>query len=102
MEHVSIPYDEQETDYLVVPSQVADYVEVFSCVPSDVRYYLRLAAEHPDEVKITHEDKYGLDLRIPASWFRRPKPPRQRNLTDEQKAATAARLAAARAKQQGR
>lgn len=61
---------------------------------------LKLAEQYPDAVNITHtvEDNHGmLCADLPASWLK-ISPPRQVNYTDEQKAAMAERLAAARAK----
>ena len=61
---------------------------------------LKLKAEHPDEVKIIcmPEDNQGTILaHIPKKWLK-ISPPRQVNYTDEQKAAMAERLAAAREK----
>ena len=61
---------------------------------------LKLHEQHPGAVKIKYlpEDNHGvLYADIPASWFK-ISPPRQMNYTDEQKAAMAERLAAAREK----
>ena len=60
----------------------------------------KLAAAHPDDVKILHspENNHGVILaHIPKKWLK-VSPPRQVNYTDEQKAAMAERLAAAREK----
>lgn len=65
-----------------------------------VNKILRLHEKHPDEVKIIKhpEDNQGVVIaHIPKSWMR-VAPPRQVNYTDEQKAAMAERLAAAREK----
>ena len=48
---------------------------------------------YPDEVSIVSDytDSYGqnrcLTIKIPAKWIRNPKPPKNRNLTEEQRAA---------------
>lgn len=64
---------------------------------------LKLHAKNPDEVKIIHypEENYGMIYaEIPKSWLK-VSPPRQTNYTDEQRAAMAERLAAAREKKEG-
>lgn len=61
---------------------------------------LKLKAAHPDDVHIDlmPEDNHGTILaHIPKKWLK-ISPPRQVNYTDEQKAAMAERLAAAREK----
>lgn len=61
---------------------------------------IKLHGQHPDEVEIIYlpEDNYGmLYAEIPKKWLK-VSPPRQVNYTDEQKAAMAERLAAAREK----
>jgi hypothetical protein len=61
---------------------------------------LKLHEQYPDEVKIVHypEENDGMIYaEIPKKWLK-ISPPRQTNYTDEQKAAMAARLAAAREK----
>jgi hypothetical protein len=64
---------------------------------------LKLKEEHPDKVKIVYrpEDNHGtVYAHIPKSWIK-ISPPRQVNYTDEQRAAMAERLAAAREKKAG-
>lgn len=61
---------------------------------------LKLSGQHPEAVKIIYypEDNHGVILaKVPKSWMKLT-PPRQVNYTDEQKAAMAERLAAAREK----
>ena len=63
----------------------------------------KLHKKYPDEVKIIYmpEDNGGmLYAEIPKSWLK-ISPPRQVNYTNEQKAAMAERLAAAREKKAG-
>ena len=64
---------------------------------------LKLKAAHPDDVEILYmpENNQGAILaHIPKKWLK-ISPPRQVNYTDEQKAAMAERLAAAREKLNG-
>lgn len=48
---------------------------------------------YPDEVSVVSDytDSYGqnrcLTIKIPAKWIRNPKPPKSRNLTEEQRTA---------------
>lgn len=61
----------------------------------------KLHEKYPDDVQITYapEDNGGvIYAQLPANWLK-VSPPRQVNYTDEQKAAMAERLAAARNKQ---
>lgn len=61
---------------------------------------LRLSGQHPDEVKIIHypEENGGMIYaHIPKNYIK-ISPPRQVDYTDEQRAAMAERLAAAREK----
>lgn len=64
---------------------------------------LKLRESHPDEVKIEYlpEDNNGMLLaHVPKSWFKISLP-HKRELTDEQRAAVAERLASGRKKQEG-
>lgn len=61
---------------------------------------IKLQSQHPNEVKIIHtpENNYGMIYaEVPKNWIK-VSPPRQVNYTDEQRAAMAERLAAARNK----
>ena len=97
---IKVGLDEQETTINLYPKQVQDYAEVYSCIPTTMRKLRRMADSDPDLVRIVKEDGVGLFAQVPLSWIiiRKPK---QVQLTDEQRAATAARLAAARAKRGG-
>ena len=73
-------------------------------VSSDERKWinkiLKLAEDHPDEVKITQrpESNYGMIVaHVPATWFK-IMPPRKLNLTEEQRSQMAERLKAGREK----
>ena len=59
---------------------------------------LKLSGQRPDEVKITYypEDNHGVLVATVPKSYMKISPPRQTNYTDEQKAALAERLAAAR------
>lgn len=64
---------------------------------------LKLQEAHPDDVEIVcmpEENQGNILAHIPKSWVK-ISPPRQVNYTDEQKAAMAERLAAAREKRVG-
>lgn len=63
---------------------------------------LKLRESHPDDVKIVYlpEDNNGMLLaHVPKDWFK-ISPPRKKEMTDEQRAAVAERLAAGRKKQE--
>lgn len=59
-----------------------------------INFYM---AEYPNEIKVDFKDDDGIQVSCPVSWFKPPKPPIKRNLTDEQKQAAADRMAKARA-----
>lgn len=82
---------------------IDDYAIFHSSEQKWINKILKLHEEHPDKVKIEHlpEDNNGMLLaHIPKSWFK-ISPPRQREMTDEQREAAAVRLAEARAKRKG-
>ena len=77
-------------------------VDDYATFSSDERKWItkivRLHALHPSKVEITHwpEDNHGtIVAHVPKHWLK-ISPPRQVNYTDEQKAAMAERLKAAR------
>ena len=64
---------------------------------------LKLCETHPNEITIEHEPESNngmLVARIPKSWLK-VSPPRQREMTDEQREAAAIRLAEARSRRNG-
>lgn len=100
MSKVSVSLDEQETIICMYPKQIQDFAEVYSCIPAVMNRLRKLAGSDPDCVRIEKEDDIGLFAQVPASWIciRRP---RKVIMTDEQKAAAAARLTAARNNRKG-
>ena len=97
----SVSLDEQETILNIVPAQISKRMSIYSCIPPEVRYCRKLANEHPEEVIVIKENDYGIEIEVPASWYRRPKPPAKKTMTVEQRAEAAARLAEARKKRKG-
>lgn len=98
MSRAELSFAEMETILNVVPSQVSNLMNVWTCTPSEIRYFSKLAADHPEEVHVIKKNSSEVELEFPSAWYRRPKPPAKKNLTEEQRAAAAARLAAAREK----
>lgn len=100
MARMAVSLEEQETTINVYPSQVQDHAEVYSCIPGMMKKLRQFAVEYPEEVRIEKEDDIGIFARVPARWIqiRRPK---QMNMSEEQKAAVAARLQVAREKRKG-
>lgn len=90
---------EQETTINLYPSQVQDHAEIYSCMPAMINRLLKLAAMHPGEVQIEKEDEVGIFAKVPARWVQIRKP-RQMNMSDEQRAAAAERMKAARARKE--
>ena len=97
----SVSLDEQETILNIVPAQISKRMSIYTCIPPDIRYCRKLADDHPEDVIVIKEDDYGIEIEVPASWYRRPKPPAKKSLTADQRADLAARLAEARKKRKG-
>lgn len=60
--------------------------------PKYLKRLRKLIEEYPDDVDIKYDDGQTLDVKLPASWFREPKPPKKVNFTEEQKQAAVERL----------
>lgn len=74
----------------------AAYATLSSAEYPVVNRMKKLAEKHPDEVKIVAENKDGsICVHVPWKWVK-ISPPRQLNLTDEQRAERVARLNAVR------
>ena len=56
----------------------------------------KFAEDYPDEVKICSEDEGGVLAHIPVSWFRPPREPVKRQMSEEWKQMAAERLKKAR------
>ena len=85
-------------DYL----NVDDSASFCSSETKWINKILKLKESYPDDVQIQMmpEDNDGMMLaQIPKSWFK-ISPPKKREMTDEQRAAVAERLANARAKRE--
>lgn len=94
-----IDFRETAVGYLNVDS----YATFSSSEQKWINKILKLRASHPNEVQIEYmpEDNNGMLLaRVPKSWLK-VSPPRQREMTDEQREAAVIRLVAARAKRNG-
>lgn len=90
---VSTSVMEQET--VINMSADVKTAFVYTAMQRDLRRMWKLYAEHPDEVKVLKDDKYGTEFEIPAEWVRiKPK----RAVSEEQRLAAAERFAAFRNK----
>lgn len=77
----------------------AAYATLSSAEYPVVNRIKKLAEKHPDEVQIVAENKDGsICAHVPWKWVKIA-PPRQLNLTDEQRAAIGQQLTAARSRQ---
>lgn len=85
-------FGEQETTINIFPTNVSKTAEVFSCIPAMMNRLRELAADHPRDVAI-REDDGCLFATVPASWIK-IQPKRKCNMTEEQRKASAERLAA--------
>ena len=87
--------DEQETTINLFPGGTNDNLaEVYSSMPHIVKKLKKLKSAHPDLVAVK-EDGYYIFAKVPREWIK-IQPKRANKMTDEQKAATRERLAAAK------
>ena len=93
-ERKRVSLEEQETTITLSPGD-KNAAMVYTCVPHMIKRIYQYARDYPDQVMIYADDGYGVDAELPASWGSL-KPRRKRTMSDEQKQAAAARLAAAR------
>ena len=91
---VGNPLDEQETIINIDPKQISDKASVYTTIPSMLSRMWKLYEQHPDEVELISDDKYGSEFKVPRDWVR-IKPKRQ--MSEEQKQKMAERLAQYRA-----
>ena len=80
-------------------------ITVFSNETRYVQHIKRLAEQYPDDVVIKVDEtdlpEGGMIAWMPKAWFRMPKPPAKRGpMSEEQRAAAVARLAAYREAQE--
>ena len=68
-----------------------NYLTWYSDDPKWVNRIRQLAADNAD-VQIVSDDGEGVLAHCPVSWFKPPKPPIKRNMTDEQRKAAAERM----------
>ena len=67
------------------------YLTWYSDEPKWENRIRQLAADNAD-VNIISDDGEGVLAHCPVSWFKPPKPPIKRNMTDEQRQAAAERM----------
>ena len=68
-----------------------NYLTWYSDDPKWVNRIRQLASDNAD-VQIVSDDGDGVLAHCPVSWFKPPKPPIKRNMTDEQRQAAAERM----------
>lgn len=95
---VSIPLEEQELHINYNYIEMGKMCEVYTTIPSMMKYLEKLFVDFPDECKLIKDDQYSYTVQIP---FKLVKPRRPRTISEEQRAAMSDRLAAARAKKEG-
>lgn len=72
-----------------------NYLTWYSDDPKWVNRIRQLATDNA-EVQIVNDDDESVLAHCPVSWFKPPKPPIKRNMTDEQRKAAAERMKNAR------
>lgn len=76
------------------------FITYFSNVSSEMKYMRTLIGKDGVELRFDESNKEdgGIELRIPKKWYKRPRPPKKKELTEEHKQALLAGLAKSRAK----
>lgn len=77
--------EEQELTINVYPRQIDSRADVFSSIPYWTKRLQKLASARPDAVSV-RETGDGVFASVPLEWIK-VSPPRQVNLTDEQRQA---------------
>lgn len=72
------------------------YLTWYSDDFATIRHIKKLQSEYPNDVVVVAEDESSIVVHVPVSWFREPKPKAKREMTEEQRLATAERLAKGR------
>ena len=72
-----------------------NYLTWYSDDPKWVNRIRQMATDNAD-VQIVNDDDESVLAHCPVSWFKPPKPPIKRNMTDEQRKAAAERMKNAR------
>lgn len=96
VEKVSIAADERETAVNITP--YTKTARIYSCDPVMIRKIRALLVENEAAVHLINEDRYGMEIEVPANWIKISKP-RSVNMSDEQRAACAERMKAWRSSQ---
>ncbi len=80
-----------------------DYILYYTSEKKWANKLRKQIEEHPGAVEVKVDTGNMLAVKLPASWFKAPAPPkRSRTLTKEEKSALAARLEVARAAKNNR
>lgn len=86
---VRIPLDEQETHINFSPVEMGKSCEIYTTVPSMMKYLERMVLKYPNECRLVKDDQYSYTASIP---FKLVKPRNPRAMSEEQKAAAAERM----------
>lgn len=63
----------------------------YSCYPPAIERMKELANKYPNEVKVlldntsADREEIGYEISFPKKWYREPRPPKKREMTEEQK-----------------
>ena len=74
-----------------------DYILYYTSEKKWMNQLRRQMEGNPNVVEVKVDDGCTFGVKLPASWFRTPKPPVRRTMTEEQRRAAAERLQKARA-----
>ena len=89
IEKISTPLEEQETVINIQPNQIEERVTVYTSMYTTLVKLWKLKEQHPDDVLVVNDDKYGTEFSVPRNWIK-IKPPKQ--YTEEQRQQMAERM----------
>lgn len=81
-EKVRIPLEEQETHINYSPVEMGKDCEVYTTIPTMMKYLDKLVTKFPEQCKMLKDDQYSVTVRIP---FKLVKPRKPRVMSEAQK-----------------
>ena len=86
---LSIPVKEQEVVINHCPDEMGNMCEIYTTIPWLMKYLEKMVKDYPEQYQLVDDDQYSYTVKCE---FRLVKPRKPKIMTDEQKAALAARL----------
>ena len=95
---LSLTLEEQELHINFCPAEMGKNCEVYTTIPHLMKHLEKMVNKYPNECKLVKEDPYSYTVSMP---FKLVKPRSPRIISEEQKKASAERLAKARENKKG-